>query len=76
MEIAQSNLLNPINPLSLIIIRLIRLIRGLFFVSQYSVAVFARTDAPGVDHVAHEDTTVANFTRMCYFCYHRQWCDG
>ena len=32
--------------------------------------MFTSTDAPGVDHVAHEDTTIANLTRMGYLQYH------
>ena len=42
----------------------------LFLVSQNGVAVLACADAPGVDHVAHKDTTVANITRMGRFQYH------
>ena len=42
----------------------------LFLVSQNSVTILACADAPGVDHVAHEDTTVADITRMGHFQYH------
>ena len=34
---------------------------------KYGVTVFACADTPGVDHVAHEDTTVADLTRMGRF---------
>lgn len=37
---------------------------GLLLVSQNRVAMLTRSDAPCVDHIAHEDTAVANLTRM------------
>ena len=32
--------------------------------------MFACTDAPGVNHVTHEDAAVTNLTRMCRFQNH------
>ena len=41
--------------------------KSLLLVSQYGVAVLTGADAPRVDDVADENTSVANITRMSYF---------
>ena len=40
----------------------------LFLIPQNSIAMLAGSDAPCVNHFAHEDAPVADFARMCCFC--------
>ena len=42
----------------------------LLLVLQYGVTMLTCTDAPGVDHVAHEDAAVAHLARVSHLQDH------
>ena len=42
----------------------------LLFVTEYGVTVLASTDAPNINHVAHEDAAIAHLASMGYIQYH------
>ena len=42
----------------------------LLLIPKYGIAMLTSADAPSIDDVAHEDTTIANLTRMGHFEKH------
>ena len=42
----------------------------LLFVTEYGVTVLASTDAPNINHVAHEDAAITHLASMGYIQYH------